>query len=74
MRGIPYGLNAPYARAHKAITGQENYYRWGMGASGWPASPLMVVQQAPFTPTKAPEGIKNDIGSTDRNSDFSTTK
>ncbi len=36
LPGIPYGLNAPFKRAIKAITGQENYYRWGAGASGSP--------------------------------------
>jgi len=29
MPGIPYGLNEPFQRAIKAITGQETYYRWG---------------------------------------------
>jgi uncharacterized sulfatase len=28
MRGIPYGLNQPFERAIKAITGVETYYRW----------------------------------------------
>jgi N-sulfoglucosamine sulfohydrolase len=28
MRGIPYGLNQPFERAIKAITGEEIYYRW----------------------------------------------
>ena len=28
MRGIPYGLNEPFKRAIKAITGEESYYRW----------------------------------------------
>ncbi len=28
MRGIPYGLNQPFERAIKAITGEEFYYRW----------------------------------------------
>jgi arylsulfatase A-like enzyme len=28
MKGIPYGLNEPFQRAIKAITGQETYYRW----------------------------------------------
>ena len=28
MRGIPYGLNEPFHRAIKAITGEESYYRW----------------------------------------------
>ena len=28
MRGIPYGLNEPFKRAIKAITGEETYYRW----------------------------------------------
>jgi arylsulfatase A-like enzyme len=50
MRGIPYGLNAPFARAYRAITGQANYYRWGIGASGSPKSSLMKVQQSPFVP------------------------
>lgn len=28
MRGIPYGLNEPFKRAMKAITGEATYYRW----------------------------------------------
>ena len=28
MKGIPYGLNTPFERAIKAITGEEIYYRW----------------------------------------------
>ena len=52
LRGIPYGLNAPFDRAYKSISGQENYYRWGLGASGSPKSPLMVVQQTPFVAKK----------------------
>jgi len=63
MPGIPYGLNAPFDRAYKSITGQENYYRWGMGASGSPKSPLMAVQKSPFvagkgTPLKRPGAKK----------------
>jgi len=53
LGGIPYGLNDPFGRAYKAITGQKNYYRWGMGASGSPKSPLMAVQEKPFVPRKA---------------------
>ncbi len=34
--GIPYGLNYPFQRALKVVTGEENYYRWGSGASGSP--------------------------------------
>ena len=37
LPGIPYGLNAPFKRAFKAITGQESYYRWGAGALGLPS-------------------------------------
>ena len=48
LPGIPYGLNDPFGRAYKAITGQKGYYRWGMGASGSPKSPLMKVQEKPF--------------------------
>ena len=33
MRGIPYGLNQPFQRAIKAITGEETYYRWGPAVS-----------------------------------------
>ncbi len=50
----PYGLNEPFTRAYKALTGQANYYRWGMGASGSPESPLMKVQESPFVPREAP--------------------
>jgi len=53
LGGIPYGLNDPFGRAYKAITGQKNYYRWGLGASGSPKSPLMKVQESPFVPHKA---------------------
>ena len=28
LRGIPYGLNEPFKRAIKAITGEATYYRW----------------------------------------------
>ena len=28
LPGIPYGLNQPFERAIKAITGEETYYRW----------------------------------------------
>ena len=52
MRGIPYGLNAPFDRALNALTGKRNYYRWGMGASGSPKSPLMKVQESEFVPKK----------------------
>lgn len=45
MPGIPYGLNDPFGRAYKAISGQANYYRWGKGASGSPQSPLMKVAE-----------------------------
>lgn len=33
---MPFGLNFPFKRALKAVSGQENYYRWGQGASGSP--------------------------------------
>ncbi len=36
MPGIPFGLNYPFDRAIKAISGEELYYRWGHGASGRP--------------------------------------
>ena len=36
LPGIPFGLNYPFKRALKAITGEESYYRWGPGASGSP--------------------------------------
>ncbi len=48
LPGIPYGLNEPFRRAIRAITGEANYYRWGLGASGSPTSPLMKVQESPF--------------------------
>ena len=28
LPGIPFGLNYPFQRATKAITGEESYYRW----------------------------------------------
>ncbi|MCZ6672190.1 MAG: sulfatase-like hydrolase/transferase [Verrucomicrobia bacterium] len=34
LPGIPYGLNYPFQRALKVVSGEENYYRWGPGASG----------------------------------------
>ena len=55
MPGIPYGHSDPFGRAYKAITGQERYYRWGMGASGSPKNPLMKVQEKPFVPSKTPK-------------------
>jgi uncharacterized sulfatase len=54
LPGIPYGLNDPFGRAYNVITGQKNYYRWGMGASGSPKSPLMKVQEKPFVPRQVP--------------------
>jgi len=50
-----YGsTNKPFDRAFRAITGQQLYYRWGMGASGSPESPLMAVQKSPFVAKPAP--------------------
>lgn len=44
-----YGsANKPLDRAYRALTGQQLYYRWGMGASGTPESPLVSVQREPF--------------------------
>ena len=40
--------NRPFERAYRALTNQQHYYRWGMGASGSPQSPLMAVQREPF--------------------------
>jgi hypothetical protein len=54
LPGIPYGLNEPFGRALKSINGEENYYRWGLGASGSPKNRLMKVQQSPFLPRRAP--------------------
>ena len=59
MPGIPYGLNDPFGRAYKALSGQASYYRWGMGASGSPESPLMKVQEEPFVPAKKPPANKS---------------
>ncbi|MHC4404084.1 MAG: sulfatase-like hydrolase/transferase [Planctomycetota bacterium] len=36
LPGIPFGLNYPFKRALKAISGEESYYRWGPGAPGSP--------------------------------------
>jgi len=45
-----YGhANKPLDRAYRALTGQQLYYRWGMGASGTPVSPLVSIQKKPFT-------------------------
>ena len=33
---MQFGLNRPFRRALKAVSGEENYYRWGQGASGSP--------------------------------------
>jgi N-sulfoglucosamine sulfohydrolase len=49
------GAMNPFIRAYKAITGQEVYYRWGMGASGSPESPLMAVQKTPFSESTSHE-------------------
>ena len=50
-----YGhANKPFERAYRAITGQQLYYRWGMGASGSPKSPLIAVQKKPFVAKPAP--------------------
>ena len=37
-------------RARETLAGRKNFYRWGMGASGTPTNPLMVVQQEEFIP------------------------
>jgi hypothetical protein len=47
--------NKPFDRAYRALTSQQLYYRWGMGASGSPESPLMAVQKTPF-----PRQIESD--------------
>jgi len=44
----PPDANKPLDRACRALTGQQLYYRWGMGASGTPESPLVSVQRKPF--------------------------
>ena len=50
-----YGsANKPFDRAYRALTNQQLYYRWGMGASGSPKSPLMAVQKEPFILKEAP--------------------
>ena len=50
-----YGhANKPLDRAYRALTGLQLYYRWGMGASGSPKSPLMKVQESPFVPLDSP--------------------
>ncbi len=44
-----YGAaNKPLDRAYRALTHQQLYYRWGMGAAGTPESPLVSVQREPF--------------------------
>ena len=48
------GSNKPFDRAYRALTNQQLYYRWGMGASGSPKSPLMAVQKKPFVLKEAP--------------------
>lgn len=51
-----YGsANKPLDRAYRALTGQQLYYRWGMGASGTPESPLVSVQRGPFKASKPDE-------------------
>ena len=44
-----------FERAKAAITGQKNFYRWGMGASGSPTNPLMAVQRTKFVPRSRPK-------------------
>lgn len=52
-----YGrANKPLDRAYRALTGQQLYFRWGMGASGTPESPLIAVQKKPFVLKEAPPG------------------
>ena len=46
--------NNPFMRAYLALTSQKHYYRWGMGASGSPQSPLMAVQKKPFVEKQLP--------------------
>ena len=46
--------NKPFERAYRAITGQQLYFRWGMGASGSPKSPLIAVQKKPFVAKPSP--------------------
>jgi len=48
------GSNKPFDRAYRALTNQQLYYRWGMGASGSPTNPLMAVQKKPFIFKEAP--------------------
>ena len=51
-----YGsANKPLDRAYRALTGQQLYYRWGMGASGTPESPFVSVQRKPFKASKSDE-------------------
>jgi len=50
--------NKPFDRAYRALTNQQLYYRWGMGASGSPKSPLMAVQKKPFVAKPAPQARK----------------
>ena len=50
-----YGsANKPLERAYRALTNQQLYYRWGVGASGSPISPLMAVQKTPFANEEKP--------------------
>ena len=50
-----YGhANKPFERAYRAITGQQLYYRWGLGASGSPESPSVAVQKKSFITKPAP--------------------
>ena len=43
MKGIPYGLNTPFERAIKAITGEETYYRWDPPAPKSSGSTCLIL-------------------------------
>ena len=49
---VPANRVYAFERAKAALTGQRNFYRWGMGASGTPTNQLMAVQQTEFVPRK----------------------
>ena len=68
------GQNKPFERAYRAITGQQLYFRWGMGASGSPKSPLIAVQKKPFVAKPASRVSPQPGSSTRKRSKPSTLK
>ena len=52
------GETPVFRRAASVVSGKLNLHRWGMGASGSPQNPLMVVQQTQFIPKAYPSMLR----------------